>query len=102
MIAENCLCPLGSVRGLLIVGGSSWWLRNYRRPLWIRDVARAPKKVGDYSENVGRLLRKWWATKSFRFTAVGDIVLDVHKTSLLPLVMLSLDALRASISLLGL
>ena len=47
MIAENCLCPLGSVRGLLIVGGSSWLLRNYRRPLWIRDVARAPKKGGD-------------------------------------------------------
>ena len=53
-IAENCLSPSEWVRGLLIVEAQSWWLRNHRRPLWIRDVARAPKKVGDYSEKGGR------------------------------------------------
>ena len=53
-IAENCLCVSEWVRGLLIVEAQSWWLRNHRRPLWIRDVARAPKKVDDYSEKGGR------------------------------------------------
>ena len=54
MIEENCLSLSEWVRGLLIVAAQSWWLRNHRRPLWVKDVARAPKKVGDYSEKGGR------------------------------------------------
>ena len=100
LIAENCLCASEWVRGLLIVEAQSWWLRNYRRPLWVRDVARAPKKVGVCSEKGGRLsqsallplvtlsstsivrLSRYWT-----FTVAGDVIFD---------------ALRASISILGL
>ena len=59
------------------------------------------------SEKGGRLLRKRWATKSFRFTVVGDIVLDAPRASIslfrfTAVGEVVLDALRASISLLGL
>ena len=53
------------------------------------------------SEKDGRLLRQRWATKSIRFTAVGDIVLDAFETSsrYWSFVVVVLDASRASISL---
>ena len=59
------------------------------------------------SEKDGRLLRQRWATKSIRFTAVGDIVLDAFETSsrywsFVVVGDVVLDAFGASISLLGL
>ena len=90
------MCPSEWVRGLLIVEAQSWWLRNHRRPLWVRDVARAPKKVGDYSEKGGRLshsallplvilsstsigrLSRYWS-----FAVVDDVVLDAFGASIL-------------------
>ena len=61
------------------------------------------------SEKGGRLLRKRWATKSFCFIAVSDIVLESTPIgrqsrcwSLAVAGDVIFDALRASISLLGL
>ena len=94
MIAENCLCLLEWVRGFLIAETSSWWLRNYRLSLWVRDVARAPKKVGDYSEKGGRLshsallplvtlsstsirrLSRYWSS-----AVAGDVIIDALRAS---------------------
>ena len=93
-IAENWLCASEWVCGLLIVEAQSWWLRNHRRPLWVRDVARTPKKVGDCSDKGGRPSQ--------------SILLPLVTLSLTPLgrlfrywsfVVVVLDASRASISL---